>query len=84
MSPVSGVTPDHRDPGRKPPAPGGVPSSLVAALLVILVALIAAAVIVGLVRNNLDPLGVVTVLSTLISGAAVGLNLKGRGNGDGE
>jgi hypothetical protein len=60
-----------------------LPPRLVAAIAVTLVALIVVAVAVGLYRNNLDPLGVVTVLSTLFSGVVVGVNFKGRNGRNG-
>lgn len=60
-----------------------VPPKLIAAIAATIVALIAAVVVVGLYRNNLDPLGVVTVLSTLFSGVVVGVNLKGRSSSNG-
>jgi len=54
---------------------------LIAAVVCTILVLIVAVVTVGLLRNNLDPAGVLTVLSTLLSSVVVGFALRGRTGG---
>lgn len=71
------------EPGehRGDPKPDLVLSTrLISAIVVVLLALFVAVVVVGLARDNLNPLGVATVISTMFSGIVVGvLTRKGGG-----
>lgn len=63
--------------------PGGhadhmISPRLLAAVILTVLALLVVVVIVGLARDNLDPTGVATVLSTMFSGIVVGVIVRGR------
>lgn len=76
------VSPDIPDNARE-----GVPvmlsPRLLASIVLTILALLVVVVLVGLARDNLDPTGVATVLSTLFSGIVVGALVKGTGGGKG-
>lgn len=57
---------------------------LFAFVVVTVLGLLVAVVVVGLLRDNLDPTGVATVLGTLFSGIVVGAIVRGRESGGGD
>lgn len=71
---------------RRPVEPEGtgsmISTKLLSGVIVTVLALIVIVVIVGLLRNDLDPTGVATVLSTMFSGIVVGTLVKSRGSKD--
>lgn len=81
-SPRETVSPDKPDDAREGVAVMISPRLLASIVLTIL-ALLVVVILVGLARDNLDPTGVATVLSTLFSGIVVGALVKGAGGGKG-
>lgn len=62
-------------------------NGLVKALIYIafvLVGLIGLSVVVGLLRDNLDPSGTVTALSAVVGGIVTGLLIRDKRRGDGD
>jgi hypothetical protein len=70
-----------RREGEKPrPSQESVSSKLATAIIVTILALIVVVVLVGLYRDDLDPLGVITVLGTMVTGFVSVLVARGRGD----